>query len=189
MYSKPKKGVKNVLELGSGNGAVSIGISKLYNVHVVGVEVQGDLVEAARKSSFMNGVEDKVTFVNADVRNIKDVIDAEGFDMVISNPPHHLGKIRSNSRHRAIERSLNKELMGDFVNAIKWALKNGGDYVLVLSPENLIEWIYRLREAKLEPKKLKFFHPKEERNAELVAVRGKKNGKVGLIVEYPVLEG
>ena len=188
MCSKPKRGVKNVIELGSGNGIVSIGMSKLYNVNVVGVEVQKDLVEAARGSAYMNGMEDKVMFINADVKDIKTVIPAESFDMVISNPPHHLGKVKSDKLHRRVERSLNEEIMESFVFAIKWALKNGGDYVLVLSPENMIEWIWKLREANLEPKKLKFFHPKEERNAELVVVKGRKNGKIGLIVEYPALE-
>ena len=189
MYSKPKRGVKRVLELGSGNGIVSIGIAKLYSVDVVGIEVQRELVEAARKSAVMNDVEDNIKFINADVKNIKRLVSAESFDMVVSNPPHHLGKVRSAVTCRAVERSLDETVMENFVFAIRWTLKNGGDYVLVLSPENLIEWIWKLREAKLEPKRLRFFHPKEEREAELVVIKGRKNAKVGIVVEYPLLEG
>ncbi|MCD6449921.1 MAG: methyltransferase [Thermotogaceae bacterium] len=188
LNSKPRRGAARVLELGSGNGAVSIGMAKLYGVDVVGIDVQKDLIEAAKKSAVMNSVEDKVMFVNADVRDVKTIISAESYDMVISNPPHHFKKAVSDKRHRAIERSLNEDLMDSFVNAIKWTLKNGGDYVLVLSPENLIEWIWKLRNAKLEPKKMIFFHPKREKDAELVVVRGRKNGKVGLVVKFPVLE-
>ena len=187
-YSKPTSDIKNACELGSGTGFVTFGLSKYYGLNSTGVELQEELYENSLKAIKLNNL-NNVKFFNLDVKNIKEYFKAESFDMVVSNPPHHLGKVRSAVTCRAVERSLDETVMENFVFAIRWTLKNGGDYVLVLSPENLIEWIWKLRAAKLEPKRLRFFHPKEEREAELVVIKGRKNAKVGIVVEYPLLEG
>ncbi len=180
-FSKPSASTRRILELGSGSGIVSIGLAKLYKRNVVGLEIVEDLVWAAKKSAEINGVNDKVKFLEGDVRDIKKIFKAESFDMVVSNPPHHIGKEKSPNKLRALARNASFKTIDIFINAISWSLKNGGEFSLVLSPENLIDWLCALREKRLEVKKMVFFHPKDK--AELVALRGKKNAKSGLIVE------
>ncbi len=186
-FSKPKASARTVLELGSGWGVVSIAVAKLYGRKVFGIDIRCDLVKAAEDIARMNGVEDLVRFECCDVRDVKDAVKAESFDMVISNPPHHSKKPASPDPGRKLERSIDEEVMRAFVEATFWSLKNGGEFVFVLSPENLIDWIYELRAKSLEVKKMVFFHPKDR--AELVAIRGRKNGKSGLVVEAPILGG
>ncbi len=183
-FSKPSASSKKVLELGSGSGIVSIGIAKLYKREVVGLEIVKDLVKVSEKSAEFNGVKDKVRFVWGDVRDIRKIFKAESFDMVISNPPHHIGKKASPNKIRALARSASLETIEAFTDAISWSLKNGGEFSLALSPENLMDWLCSLRERRLEVKRMVFFHPKDK--AELVAVRGKKNARSGLIVEKPL---
>ena len=182
-FSRPKASARRVLELGSGSGIVSIAIAKLYKRKVLGVEIVPELVEAARKSAVLNGVD--VEFVEGDVSRIEELVEAESFDMVVSNPPHHIGKIESPDFYRKMARNADEKIIEIFTKAIFWSLKNGGEYVLVLSPERLMDWLCALRERRLEPKRMIFFHPKDK--AELVAVRGRKNGKSGLVVEKPLI--
>ena len=183
----PKASERRVLELGSGTGVVSVAIAKMYKRQVTGIELQCELVDVARKLAELNSVEDKVGFLCADVKDIKDVVRAESFDMVISNPPHFSRKIESLNVKRRLERSINGESMEGFVKAIFWSLKNGGEYVLVLGVENFMDWLWLLRKMRLEPKLMRFFHPKNK--AELVAIRGRKNARPGLIVEMPYIGG
>ncbi len=183
-FSKPSASTRKVLELGSGSGIVSIGIAKVYKREAVGLEILKELVEASRESARLNKVDEKVKFIRGDVRNIEEIFRAESFDMVISNPPHHTGKDSSPNLHRAISRTGESDTVRIFTKAIFWTLKNGGEYSLVLSPENLMDWLCALKGRKLEPKRMVFFHPKNR--AELVAIRGRKNARTGLVVEKPL---
>jgi len=71
-YSKPTSDVKSVVELGSGTGIVAFSLAKLYNVDVVGVELQEELYKLSLEGRSLNNLDERVQFVNADVRNIKD---------------------------------------------------------------------------------------------------------------------
>ncbi len=183
-YSKPKKGTNNVLELGCGVGLVCIGLSLLYNVRCVGIDIQCELVEIAKDIAITNGLYKLVDFLCGDVAEYKNLIRPESYDMVVANPPHILNKEKSPKTSRKFERSVDEKTMENFVKATFWSLKNGGEYVFVVGVENMVDWIYLLRKYRLEPKKMVFFHPKDK--AELLAIRGRKNGKKGVIVEKPL---
>ena len=187
-YARPSSDVKRVVELGCGSGVVSIGMAKIYGRKVVGLDIDEDAVRIARKSAVLNGVEDAVEFFVMDVKDVRNRFRAESFDMVVFNPPHVLGKVRSPERRRALSRSGDVELVEVFCKAASWLVRNRGEFTTVLSPENMTIWLEFLRKHRLEPKRMVFFHPKGKK-AELVAIRGRKNADVGLIVDPPVLEG
>jgi hypothetical protein len=56
-----------VMDLGSGDGRIVIAAAKTYGAHGVGVELDPDLVAAARVNARRVGVEQLTRFVNADV--------------------------------------------------------------------------------------------------------------------------
>ncbi|PLV56809.1 tRNA1(Val) (adenine(37)-N6)-methyltransferase [Thermotoga sp. SG1] len=183
-YAKPGKGVKRVLELGSGVGTVGFALAKLYDVEVVGVEKEKKLYEKAVQGISLNGLEGRVSFVNVSVENCS--FPPESFDMVVSNPPHHT-KVKSPYPLRSSTRNLEKSDIESFVRATFRFLKNGGTAVYVLSPENLMDWLEKFILYRLEPKRMCFVHGKIDRTATLVLLRLKKNGKRGLVVDPPVI--
>ncbi len=187
-YSRPHADVRSVLELGCGSGIVSIGMAKLYGRRVTGIDCDVESIEIAKRSSEINGVSDRTEFFRLDVREVPGFFEAETFDMVVFNPPHFTGKVESPDIVRARVRTASEEIVEAFCRAASWSLRNRGEFAVVLHPENMMLWIERLREVRLEPKRMVFFHPKG-REAELVALRGRKNSKVGLIVDSPILEG
>jgi len=186
-YSKPTKDVKKIIELGSGIGTVSIAMAKIYNVKIVGIEKEEKLYNLAKENIRLNNVEENVVFVNEDVKFVKKKFPPEEFDMLVSNPPHNLTGVTSSKSIRRSTRSGSSELIDDFIEATFYLLKNGGQFVFILSPTNFATWITKLKLKKLEPKRLCFVHGKWYKKAELVLLRGRKNGKEGLIVDPPVV--
>ncbi len=183
-YANPGKKVKRVLELGSGTGVVAFAMAKVYGVEVIGVEKETEFFERAIQGIRLNGLEGKVSFLNTSVDELD--LPPESFDMVVSNPPHHL-KAESPHPFRRETRTLQRVDMEKFVEATFKFLKNGGTAVYVLSPENLMDWLERFSKFRLEPKRLCFVHGKIDKVSSLVLIKLRKNGKRGLVVDPPVI--
>ncbi|HOJ94964.1 MAG TPA: DUF2431 domain-containing protein [Fervidobacterium nodosum] len=183
-YSKPTSDIKNVIELGSGTGIVAFALAKLYNLYVTGIEIQHELYELAIEGIHVNNLEDKVKFLHCDVRDVENYFKAESFDMVVSNFPFHVGK-KSPDKIRNMSRSADLELINDFIKSSSYLLRNKGTFVFVMSPKLLVPVINILSEQKLIVQRMCFFHGTLEKNAKLVAIRGKKNGGYEVIIDPP----
>jgi release factor glutamine methyltransferase len=77
-----------ILDLGTGSGAISISLAKeITNAEVWATDVSLDALEIARANARRHGVERKIHFLSGDV--FEPVRDRpELFDMIISNPPY-----------------------------------------------------------------------------------------------------
>lgn len=183
-YSKPTSDVKSVVELGSGTGVVAFSLAKLYNVDVIGVELQRELYNLSIEGIRLNNLDGKVHFLNADVRDIGSVLKPESFDMVVCNLPFHVGK-ESADDIRRISRSSNLVLVNVFVEAATYLLRNRGTFVFVTAPKILVPLMDALSKERLIVQRMCFFHGTLDKNAKLVALRGKKNGGHEVIVDPP----
>lgn len=75
-----------VLEIGTGSGCISVSIAKyIDNVNIIATDISNEALKVAKQNAIINGVENKITFINSDL--FKNV-DYENFDMIISNPPY-----------------------------------------------------------------------------------------------------
>ena len=69
---------ESVLDLCSGNGAVSFIINSKYcPERITGLELQKSAVDLARRSARLNALENKVSFVCGDAANIQEFFQAE----------------------------------------------------------------------------------------------------------------
>ena len=66
-------------------------------------------------------------------------------------------------------------------------LKSGGSFYIVYLAERLTELLTGMASFNLEPKRLRFVHPREGQPARLVLAQGRKNGRPGMKVESPLL--
>ncbi len=184
-YSKPTKNIKTVVELGSGTGIVSFTLAKLYGLQVDGIELQKELFELSLKGIQLNELSEKVRFYNLDVRDVKKHFKAEIYDMVVSNVPFHIGK-ESADQVRKTTRSGSTELIESFVDSASYLLKNKGEFVFVLSPKILVPFMNILTSKRLNPQYMCIFLGKENGDAKLVLLRGKKNGGTHLTIHTVV---
>lgn len=181
-YSAPTKDVKRAVELGSGNGVVSLALARLYGLYVEGIELQQQLFEASQKAIELNDLQGRVAFHHLDVRDVRYRFQPESFDMVVANVPFHRGKA-SPLEERRVGRSATLELIDSFVEATAFLLRNRGTFVYVCGQELSIYLIERLTRRKLVPQRMALFIPKPGGPVRLVALRGKKNGGYGLVIE------
>ena len=127
---------QNVLEMGSGNGIISIMISHFRpKWEILGIEIQPELTELSLQNNKLAGT--KADFFIADLRGFTA---SEQFDIIISNPPYfrqNEGKL-SPQKIRAISRYELKCKMSDVLTAIKRNLHNNGK-AFVMYPESRSE--------------------------------------------------
>ncbi|MDP8203044.1 MAG: methyltransferase [Candidatus Tenebribacter mawsonii] len=121
------------LELGSGNGIISIMLSH-YHPHwkIMGIEIQEHLVVLSRNNAILS--EASPVFIESDLRKLTT---QQKYDLIISNPPYFPiteGKI-SPIEERAISRHEVTCSMMDILECVKRNLaKNGKAFILY--PQN-----------------------------------------------------
>ena len=185
-YTRPKKN-DLVIELGCGTGIVSAFLAMNHDVLVHCVEKNQFLAELARETVRMNSLENKMFIHNATCQRVKELFDAEQFDLVVSNPPHHLAGVPSPSKLRSEGRSASFDEATSFVEATAYLLKNRGKFIFVLSCDYLMFWLSEFVKRKLQPKRLVPVYGDPKRHAVLMIVEGVKNGGIGLRLEPPIV--
>jgi len=164
---------KMAADLGTGNGIIPLILShKNSDAHITGVEIQPDAADMAMRSCRLNGLEEKINFVVADVadiadgkisKSIKDLALYEGFmDMVTCNPPYFVkgGAIPSSSKAKFIARHETTAGVEDFIKAAEKLLKRKGHFFMVHRPSRLADIMYYCRKYGLEPKDMRMVVPK-----------------------------
>ena len=179
-----------VCDLGCGSGLLGILLlARESGLSVAGVDIQSEPLQLARRAAEENGLSEKLTFLNADLRSLKGVLEANSFDLVISNPPYFRAgsgyKAAGTSRQTA--REENDCTVEDVCAAAARLLRFGGRFAVVFRPERLTDLLCAMRQVKIEPKTLRFVHHRPESAPSLILVEGKLGGKSGLTSAPPLV--
>ncbi len=179
-----------VLDLGTGNGIVPLLLSARNEAQsIVGVELQQQMAVRARRSVSLNGLEQSIEIVQADIRELPEEFIAGSFDIITANPPYRKAKAGKLAPvdERAIARHELSGSLDDFLRAAAFLLNSGGRFYVVYLAERLAELISGMRCFRLEPKRMRTVHSREGEAAKMVLVEGRKNGNSGMIVEAPLV--
>ena len=180
---------KKIIDFCSGNAPIPMLMSFRTNARIFGVELQKDIYELGSESIVENKMDEQITLINDDVKNVDKIIDLESIDIVTCNPPYfkyqddslvNINDIKTIARH---EVKLNLE---DVIKASRYILKNGGTFAMVHRPDRMIEIINLMQKYGIEPKKMRLVYPKKGKEANILLIEGIKNGKTGLKVLSPL---
>ncbi|MCD4818157.1 MAG: methyltransferase [Candidatus Cloacimonetes bacterium] len=129
IIKKETQNIGEILELGSGNGIISIMLKyHRRNWNIVGIEIQEHLVELSNKNSELSEL--SINFRKADIRSFSS---QNNYDLIISNPPFYSisnGRI-SPIKERAISRHEILCTLEDVIFAIDRNLKEAGKSYII----------------------------------------------------------
>ena len=186
-----RNSTEKILDLGTGNAPIPLIFSCLNeNVHIYGVEIQKKVYDLAIESIKMNKLEDRITIINDDMKNLDKYFDINSFDIIVSNPPYFKLNEESNVNENIEKTIARHELMinlDDIVRIANKYLKNNGVFAMVHRTDRLIEIIETMRKHNIEPKRIQLIYPKVGTESNMVLIEGRKNGKVGLKVLPPLI--
>jgi len=175
--SVPARG--NVLDLCTGNGVVPLILTTRTKARIQGVEIQPRLADMAARNVTLNGLDDRVEIVCGDLRTIHERLGFGRYDLVTVNPPYLPVSAGEPSRnvHYAAARHEIYCTLEDVVRACSRLVKTGGKAAIVHRPFRLIELLGLLRQYGLEPKRIRFVHPRAGAEANMVLVEAIRGGK------------
>jgi tRNA1Val (adenine37-N6)-methyltransferase len=179
-----------VLELGAGCGVVSIMMATLYRPReVVAIEIQPPLSEMIVRSAAINGLK-SVRAVCADLRQKKIAgVEPASFDLAVANPPYRAAASgRENPEHgRRVARGEGATVLADFVAAARRYARTGGRVAFVFTARRSGELISAMRSKQLEPKRIRFVHPRIAMPASVMLVEARVGGGIEVAIEPPLI--
>ncbi len=178
------------LELGAGNGVVSLlAASRGKFQRVFAVEIQEGSAALARQNTERNGLSDRVTVIEKDLRLIGNEIESGSIDCVFSNPPYMKageGKKCADTARQLARHEENGTIL-DFCRVAAKLVKFGGCFVTVYRPDRLDALFDALRQSGFAPKRMTMVYRDSEHIPSLVLTEAKRGGKEGLYCTPPLL--
>ena len=179
-----------VCDLGCGTGLLGLLLlQRNPELHVTGLDIQPAAIELAEKAAVENGLTGRLRFLCADLRQVRHQLPTGSFDLAVCNPPYYApgrGKVSADSARRTA-RSESEASLADICAAAAYLLRWGGKFCLVQKPERLAEVICALRDAGMEPKRLRFVQNRGTDAPSLFLIESSRGGKPGLSIEAPLI--
>jgi len=188
-FARVKKG-ESVLDLGTGTGIIPILLTaKTEGERFVGLEIQEESADMARRSVTHNRLESKVDIVNGDIKEAASIFGSASFDVITTNPPYMIGQhgIANASDTKAIARHEVLCTLDDILRESARVLKPGGRFYMVHRPFRLAEILSKMVGVGIEPKRMRMVHPFIDKEPNMVLIEGKRGGNSRMTVERPLI--
>ena len=183
------KNTKNIIDLCTGNAPIPIILSTKTSASIIGVELQDEIYDLAKKSIEINNLQEKISLIKMNVRDLTKQYETDTFDVITCNPPYFKVNETSNLNENKIKTIARHEIyleLDEVFSISKKLLKNNGIISIVHRPERLIEIIESMKKNNIEPKKIRFVYPKKNSDCNIILIEGAKNGKPGLKILPPL---
>lgn len=175
---KNLKGEKSFLEIGAGQGIISLLLSELDIIsEIFAVEIQEEVFAALKKNIEINDLNGKIIPINKNIKNVNGE-----YDFIFSNPPYKKtssGKMPENEMERISKYEILLTLE-ELILEIRRLLKNYGEFFVVVPNSRLNDVFRCIYENRLNVLSIKV---NKYKKVDLVVVHGKKGGKVNSGIE------
>ncbi len=179
-----------ILDLGTGTGIIPILLAaKTEAAHITGLEIQKESAEMAARSVQLNGLEERITITEGDIKEAADIFSAASFDVITSNPPYmtHEHGLENAYEPKNIARHEILCNLEDVVRAAARLVKPGGSFFMIHKPFRLAEIFGMLMQYKLEPKHMRLIYPYVEKEPTMVMIEAVRGGRSRIKIEPPLI--
>ena len=136
-FARVKPGEK-VLDLGTGTGILPILLSaKTRGEHFIGLEIQKESADMARRSIEWNHLQEKIEIVQGDIKEAAALFKPTFFDVIVTNPPYMLNQhgLQNPGDAKAIARHEILCTLDDILRESKQLLADGkGRFYMIHKP-------------------------------------------------------
>ncbi len=175
--------IKNIIDLCTGNAPIPLILSTKTKANIIGVEIQKDIYNLAKKSVEINKLDNKITLINDNLNNLKEYYEGDTFDIVTVNPPYFPNiktSLKNDDVHKTIARHEVYTNLDEIVKISLYLLKNGGYLDLVHQTNRFFDVIDILKKYNFSIHKIQLIYPKEDKESNLFMIEAVKNGKCGV---------
>jgi tRNA1Val (adenine37-N6)-methyltransferase len=177
-----------IADIGTGCGVVPIILAAARDAsNVTAFELQPGLASLADENVRENGLSDRITVVEGDVRALADEYRGT-FDLAVCNPPFReltSGRLSAGDQ-KAVARHELELTLAELADASRKLLKRDGRLCLIYPTRRTAELFTILPAAGLDPAGVRFVHPRAGEPANLVLVEARSGGAAELVVEPPL---
>ncbi len=180
---------ETVVDLCTGNGIIPVLLcAKTKAKKIFGIELQQASYDLAVRNCALNGLEERLEFINDDVKNALHYFKSGSIDVITCNPPYMAPKsgYTNPNDKKAVARHEIAINVYDIIEISSKLLKFGGHLYMVHRAERLADIICAMRAKKIEPKRLTFIHPSPDRAPGLILIEGIYGAKASLKIEAPI---
>lgn len=188
-FVRAKEG-ERILDLGTGTGIIPILLeAKTKAAHLTGLEIQAESADMAQRSVKLNGLEDKITIIEGDIKEADKLFEAASFDIVTCNPPYMIGQhgLQNPDAPKAIARHEILCTLEDVAAKAAKLLRPGGRFFMVHRPFRLAEIMTVLTRYRLEPKRMRLVYPYIDKEPNMVLIEASRGGRSRMTVEKPLI--
>lgn len=184
-FASPKRKEK-ACDFGTGCGIIPmLWFRNGMASEIWGIELQQQGFEQACESANISNADKKVTFLNMNLKDVKTSFEHASMDVVTMNPPYKAADsgIKSATQADLIARHEVECNLADITQSAAYLLNFGGRLCMCNRPERLSDTLFAMKQAGIEPKRLRFVVKRPDTRPWLFLIEGKKGSKPYLNVE------
>jgi len=182
--------VAQAVDLGTGSGVIPLILgARSPHLKVAGVELQPGMADRARRTMKLNRVEDRITIIEADIREIEKHLSGGYAELVLSNPPfwkRGQGKVSRHPEQAIARHELCLEL-GEVWSKGAYLLRPGGHMAVIQPVSRMMESLAHIEKQGLGIYRLRMVHAFREREAGLVLLEAVKQKRPALKILPPLI--
>lgn len=180
---------QRIMDLGCGAGVLTVLLHVSHpDAFVEGVELQPESAALCRRNLECNGF-DAGGIRTMDLRAHRGVLEAGGYDLVVSNPPYFPvdSGLPAPDDRRAAARDERFCTLDELCAAAAYLTRWSGGFAIVHRPERLPEIFAALTAHGLEPKRLRLVQHHVGAAPNLVLLEARRGGRLGLSIDAPLV--
>lgn len=188
-FAKVKKG-ETALDLGTGTGILPILTeAKNEGAHYIGLEIQEESADMARRSVCHNHLEEKIEIVTGDIKEASGIFGAASVHVITTNPPYMIGEHGLKNDNEALYIARHEALctLDDILRESARLLKPKGRFYMVHRPFRLAEILAKMSKYGIEPKRMRLVYPYVDKEPNMVLVEGMRGARPRMQVEAPLI--
>lgn len=180
----------SVIDLGTGTGIIPILLSaKCKAEKFVGLEIQEESADMARRSVALNNLQNRIDIVTGDIKEAGQLFTPASFQVVTCNPPYMIDNhgLKNLDEPMTIARHEVLCSLEDVISTASRLLVSNGHFYMVHRPFRLAEIFVLMNKYHLEPKRMQMIYPFVDKEPNMVLIDAAKGGRPRLTVEKPLV--